>query len=68
MYEPSTSGAEAGDAILADANARIIDQQGSSFESFSATWMLIVTWSELPSFIQQNVSGLTPGTDSSSSR
>jgi len=54
VYEPSTSGAEAGDAILADANARIIDQQGSSFESFSATWMLIVTWSELPSFIQQN--------------
>ncbi|XP_022101039.1 uncharacterized protein LOC110984815 isoform X2 [Acanthaster planci] len=54
VYEPSASGTEARDAVLADASSRIRIQYAPSFFSFNATWMLVVTWYQLPSFIQQN--------------
>ncbi|XP_033642813.1 uncharacterized protein LOC117302931 isoform X2 [Asterias rubens] len=51
IYQPSTSATD--DAILAEASGRVRDQY-SEFSNFNASWMIVITWENMPSFIQQN--------------
>ncbi|XP_071482117.1 uncharacterized protein [Diadema antillarum] len=53
VYEFLESNTANETAVLVDANERI-QAFDSDFSSFNATWMLVITWSNLPSFISSN--------------